>query len=627
MGNMINTKISEEALYGRAKMNKFHFDVVDYCVFSAMLLLSAMTGLYYGCRGRYCQKGEEVTLRDYLTGSGNMRPFPVAMSLIASYVSGVTILGTPSEIYNFGTQYWLITFSVIFSGIAIAFIYLPVFFQLEVNSSYEYLEFRFSRTVRTLASVLFVIDEILFLPILIYVPSLAFNQVSGINLHLIGTIVTLVCIFYTVVGGLQAVVWTDTWQIIVMFISVVVVVVLGTVAIDGGFDKIWDRNDKGGRLIFDNFSVSLYERQSFFAVLFGGFTYWTSYNSVNQTMVQRYMSLPTLKNSRWSVALFTIGVGAFLTICCYSGLLIFATYYDCDPLLAGRIKADDQLLPLFVMETVGHLRGVPGLFIAGVFGAALSSLSVILNSTSMVFLEDFIKGCLRMSLPERTESIIVKVVVLFLGAVAVGFLFVVEHMGGVLSMAASLSGIAAGTTFGVFTLGMVFPFATNAGALIGGLAGALMSGWVAFGVQYVGAAGYVIPHKLPVSIEGCEAEYDIKINYIEPEYPDESNIFPLFRLSYHWITPVGVTTVLIVGILVSLLGRQYDLRTIDPDLISPISQWMLPVESKQFKGTAAMRVRRKQRTFDTLMQEIRTPQSTRNSPTISIIDSRNSSLM
>lgn len=64
-------------------------------------------------------------------------------------------------------------------------------------------------------------------------------------------------------------------------------------------------------------------------------------------------------------------MGAFLTICCYSGLLIFATYYDCDPLLAGRIKADDQLLPLFVMETVGHLRGVPGLFIAGVFGAAL----------------------------------------------------------------------------------------------------------------------------------------------------------------------------------------------------------------------------------------------------------------
>lgn len=66
-----------------------------------------------------------------------------------------------------------------------------------------------------------------------------------------------------------------------------------------------------------------------------------------------------------------MGVSTFVSICCYSGILVYATYYGCDPLTAGRIKADDQLLPLFVMETVGHLRGVPGLFIAGVFGAAL----------------------------------------------------------------------------------------------------------------------------------------------------------------------------------------------------------------------------------------------------------------
>lgn len=69
--------------------------------------------------------------------------------------------------------------------------------------------------------------------------------------------------------------------------------------------------------------------------------------------------------------MFTVGVSVFVLICCFSGMLVFASYYNCDPLTSGRIKADDQLLPLFVMETVGHLRGVPGLFIAGVFGAAL----------------------------------------------------------------------------------------------------------------------------------------------------------------------------------------------------------------------------------------------------------------
>lgn len=139
-----------------------------------------------------------------------------------------------------------------------------------------------------------------------------------------------------------------------------------------------------------------------------------------------------------SVTIFTVGVSVFVLICCFSGMLVYATYYNCDPLESGRIKAYDQLLPLFVMETVGHLRGVPGLFIAGVFGAALSSLSVALNSTSTVFLEDFVKGCLKMKLPEKTATILVKTVTIILGLIAVACLFVVEHMGGVLAVSIEL---------------------------------------------------------------------------------------------------------------------------------------------------------------------------------------------
>ena len=141
-----------------------------------------------------------------------------------------------------------------------------------------------------------------------------------------------------------------------------------------------------------SFNTSLYERQSVFSVLIGGTFYWTAFNSVNQTMVQRYLSLPTLKESRKyitantinlicagfsflsisrSLFLFTIGVSLFVGVCCFMGMIIFATYSKCDPLASGKIRADDQLLPLFVMQTVGHLKGVPGLFIAGVFGAAL----------------------------------------------------------------------------------------------------------------------------------------------------------------------------------------------------------------------------------------------------------------
>lgn len=100
------------------------------------------------------------SMNEYLLGSRKLKPFPVSMSLIASYISGVTILGTPAEIYNFGTQYWLVVVSIYLMGVTVSYVYLPVFTKLRVGSSYEYLELRFSSTVRTIASTMFVIDEV-----------------------------------------------------------------------------------------------------------------------------------------------------------------------------------------------------------------------------------------------------------------------------------------------------------------------------------------------------------------------------------------------------------------------------------------------------------------------------------
>lgn len=165
---------------------------------------------------------------------------------------------------------------------------------------------------------------------------------------------------------------------------------------------------------------SLFTRQTFYGVLIGGYLYWTSFNSVNQTMVQRYMALPNLKVARISTGIFTIGMICFVTVCCYTGLLVFAAYYKCDPLTIGLVKADDQLLPMYVMQVAGHLNGIPGLFIAGVCGAALSSLSVILNSTAAILYEDILKGLFKINLNERNSSIFVKGSILVLGAFAMG---------------------------------------------------------------------------------------------------------------------------------------------------------------------------------------------------------------
>lgn len=573
-------------------MENYRFGSVDYAVFLGMIVLSTSTGIYFGCIKKSKVKLEEAEptlptttpkrrkhdfgsekMSEYLLGSRNLKVFPVAMSLIASYISGVTILGTTSEIYNYGTQYWFIAIAIVLQGIAVSYVYIPVFSALQVGSSYEYLEMRFHSVVRSIASFMFILDEILFLPFIVYVPAIALNQVSGINLHVIAVVIVVVCVFYTFVGGIKAVVHTDAWQVLVMFLSVLAVAILATVYANG-LNVLFDDAAKGGRLIFNNTNPSPYVRHTVWSVLIGGFSYWTSFNAVNQTMVQRYMSLPSLKKARASMAIFTIGVAAFVSVCCYVGLLIYEMYKDCDPLSAGLITHDDQLLPLFVVQSVGHIYGMSGLFIAGIFGAALSSLSVVLNSTSLVILEDIVRGCFKMQPSERASTILVKSTVIVLGFVALSLVFVLEQLSGILSICTSMTAIAAGTTFGLFTLGMLVPWANTVGTAVGGIASALLAGWISFGTQFTIAAGELNSQKLPVSVDGCVGNVTLRENI----WVDEEQVFPLYRLSYHWINPIGVATVIVVGALVSLVTKPTNMKTLDPDLISPVIHRFLPKE-------------------------------------------------
>lgn len=409
-----------------------------------------------------------------------------------------------------------------------------------------------------------------------------FSTVSGINLHVISSVIVIVCVFYTFFGGIKAVVHTDAWQTLVMFLSVIAVAALGTYYANG-FGKIFDDAAKGGRLIFTNTNPSPYVRHTVWSVLIGGFSYWTSFNAVNQTMVQRYMSLPSLKQARASMAIFTIGTAAFVSVCCYVGLLIYEMFQDCDPLSAGFINHDDQLLPLYVVQSVGHIPGMSGLFIAGIFGAALSSLSVVLNSTSLVILEDIVRGCFRMQPSERASTVLVKSSIIVLGLVALSLVLVLEQLSGVLSICTSMTAIAAATTFGLFTLGMLVPWANNIGTAIGGISGALLAGWISFGTQITIAAGQLNSQKLNVSMESCPGNTTLP----DTVWVDEEKVFPLYRLSYHWINPIGVATVIVVGTIVSLLTKPTDTKTLDPDLISPVIHRFLPKECFAGRSSSA----------------------------------------
>ncbi|GBM82981.1 Sodium-coupled monocarboxylate transporter 1 [Araneus ventricosus] len=220
------------------------FGIVDYIVFAIMLLISAGIGVWYAIVDR-----KKTDTQEFLMGGRSLSVFPVAMSVLASFMSAITLLGTPAEVYRYGTQYMIINIAFCLVIPATAYLYLPVFFNLGVTSAYEYLELRFHSAVRTIGCIVFTLHMLMYMPVVLYAPALALSEVTGIRIWTAVLSIGLVCTFYTSIGGMKAVVWTDFFQSLMMYGSILVIVVKGTIDL-GGFDVVWQRSFEGGRIEF-----------------------------------------------------------------------------------------------------------------------------------------------------------------------------------------------------------------------------------------------------------------------------------------------------------------------------------------------------------------------------------------
>ncbi|XP_065162813.1 sodium-coupled monocarboxylate transporter 1-like [Atheta coriaria] len=546
------------------------FGVYDYMVFLAMLSLCIVIGLYFA------YKGKKHTAQDYLVGGRAMNTLPVAMSLIASWVSGISLLGIPTENYVYGMQYVYICVGVILCAIIAQTVYLPVFHNLQITSTYEYLERRFDKKVRIFGSVLFTIGLIVWLPVVIYVPALAFNQVTGVNVHLITPVVCIICIFYTSIGGIKAVVWTDVIQTIIMIGAMLLVAIKGTMDI-GGFGLVLDRNLQSNRIELPNLDINPLSRHTLWTLAMGGSFHILQSSIVNQNMIQRYLSLPTLKDVNTALWIFVVGLCFIVCLGCYSGLLIYATFYNCDPLTTMLAREKDQLLPLLVMEVLGNYPGLPGLFIAGIFSAALSSLSTGLNSMAAVVLEDFYKTCFKKKLTDEQTYILMKSSVVVLGVICVVLVFLVEKMGAVLQLTASIGAISAGPCLSLFTMGILLPWIGAKAALIGSVSGLGLMSWLCLSAQAAIASGDIYFPEKSVSTEGCHYHFTPKLsrsmhfnNTMNANVLHTDETFMLYRLSYLWYTFVGAVVSIVIAILMTLLVTKIqDPADVDPQLLAP----------------------------------------------------------
>ncbi|XP_076445209.1 sodium-coupled monocarboxylate transporter 1-like [Babylonia areolata] len=546
------------------------FSVLDYVIFAAILVVSASIGFYHAWKDRRKQ-----TLKEFLLAGGNMQVAPVMLSLLASFMSAITLLGTPVEMYLYSTIYFYIGIGYLLVMAGAAHIYIPIFYRLRITSVYEYLERRFGKMVRTAGSITFVVQMMLYMAIVLYAPSLALNAVTGFTLW--GAVVSVgtVCTIYTALGGMKAVLWTDCFQVCMMMAGLLAVIIRGSMRV-GGFAAAWEAMEEGNRVIFDDFHFEPNVRHSFWSLVIGGYFTWVAIYGVNQAMVQRACTCPTLKRAQIALWLNAPGLWIILYLGCMIGVVVFAFYKDCDPIKASLISSKDQLLPLFVMDVLGDVTGLPGLFVACLFSGALSTISSGLNSIAAVILEDVIRAYFVKDISEKNATRATQILALIFGAICLALTYVASLLGNVLQAALSLFGMIAGPLLGLFTLGMIFPWANKWGALVG----LLLSLTVTF-TMGIGAFIYkppVIPTPEKFFLRNCPFNLNLTENATATTtpLPDDRDVFPMFEVSYLWIGFYAVLTVVVAGLIVSFITGYTRPSQVDAKLICPLFDILPP---------------------------------------------------
>lgn len=228
---------------GECNKEHYSFSITDYSCVIGMLVISVGIGVFFG----FFQKSKsEESSNDFLIGS-DMNLVTVALSLTTSFITAIELLGNPAEVYFNGMQYALIILSLLFVIPVAWHVFYPIFFKMELSSCYEYLGVRFSKRMRIFGAFLYILQMSFYTSVAVLAPAIAVSKATGLNTTVAVVFIYAVCIFYASQGGMKAVVIADTFQAGVLFVSLVMLVIVGTYLTDD-MGALFKEAQVGGRL-------------------------------------------------------------------------------------------------------------------------------------------------------------------------------------------------------------------------------------------------------------------------------------------------------------------------------------------------------------------------------------------
>lgn len=448
---------------------------LDVAIVAAYLLGMVLLGGWFARR--------QTGLGTYFVGGRDVAWWLVLASIVATETSTVTFLSIPGLAYSSGGNlaFLQLALGYVVGRVVVAWLLVPLYVRGEVLSAYQVLRERFDAGVQRTASGLFLATRTVADGLRLYLTALLLHQFTGWDQYVAVLVIGAATVLYTLLGGMEAVVWTDLIQLLIYLAGAIFAGVILLSLLPGGLAQYAAVGEAAGKFTWLDLSTDLSKPLTLWAGLIGGAFFSMASHGADQLMVQRYLCSRSVGQAR--LALVLSGVAVLLQFLLFLllgvGLYVLA---QADVLTVPAGTRNDEVFGLFIVKFLP--TGVIGLVVAAVLAAAMSTLSSSLNSSAGAFVVDFYRP-LRPGRDEGHYLATARGMTALFGLAQVAVALVTMSLQGersVVDQVLTVAGFTTGAVLGLFVLGGLGGVSSRA-ALVG-----LAAGFVAVSAAWWSAA-------------------------------------------------------------------------------------------------------------------------------------------
>ncbi len=411
-----------------------------------MLIVAFATAMLFVISYIFGRKEKDT--RDFFLGSRKIPPIVVCLSSVATEVSALTIIGVPATAYSENWQYLQFFFGSAAARIVVCFLFIPVFYDCNCTSIYEYLRHRFGPQTQYTASIFFFITRLIASGVRLYAACMGVGIILGWPLAQTILLFSIVSILFIAFGGVKAVVWAGAYQAIIFFIAGGALLAFLIQQIEGPISSAIQMATAAGRLSVFDFSFDLNRPTTFWAGTANAFFIGLAVFGTDQEMVQRLLTVETRRKSQNTI--FMTIAGALPVLLLYlaigTGLYIF---YQQHPTIAAPEQAK-EVLSHFIRNSLPV--GLKGLLLSAII---LASIDSPLSSLTSSFVSDIYRTVIRKNADEKHYLIISRIGIIVFGLILATIAFACAPVENILWFAFQIFSVTGGSVLGVFLLGIL----------------------------------------------------------------------------------------------------------------------------------------------------------------------------